>query len=104
MKVLIGIGCFISLLGLIVGMAFFDLGMFSFFDPKYENARRKVFEETKSYNEGKLQQLAKYKIEYERANSDDKLVLKSTIRHMFADYDGDLPYGLEQFLTEMRGY
>ena len=71
-----------------------------------ENAKREVFEETKSYNEGKTQQLAKYWQEYKTAASDeDKAALKATIQTMFADYDVDkLPLPLKNFLTEMRGY
>ena len=77
-----------------------------YLEAEYESAKREVFEETKSYNEGKTQQLAKYWQEYKTAASDeDKAALKATIQTMFADYDADkLPLPLKNFLTEMRGY
>lgn len=84
---------------------------YKFFAPKFENARREVFENTRSYNQAKIQELSKYKAEYERANKEDKAVtikkqiLKNIVRHKFADYsDNNLPYGLRTFLKEMRGY
>jgi len=71
-----------------------------------EDAKREMFEETKSYNEGKTQQLAKYWQEYKTAASEeDKAALKATIQTMFADYDAEnLPLPLKGFLKEMRGY
>ena len=54
----------------------------------------------------KVQELAKYKLEYERAiNENEKEALAFTIRHKFADYnDIKLDYQLRMFLTEIRGY
>ncbi len=82
-----------------------DLAMFKFWAPKYENARREVFEQTKSYNQAKLQELAKFKLEYDRGNYEDKAALKSVIVHKFADYDvSRLPHQLQLFVEEIRGY
>lgn len=80
------------------------LGWSRFFGPKWENVRRKTFEETKSYNEGKEQDLLRYRLEYLRADSlSDKESLASTIRHMFADYDASrLSPELRTFLTTIR--
>lgn len=87
-------------------LSFYQLGMFNFFAPKFRNVERKVFKQTRSYNEGKIQQLAKYKFEYEKGDAPTKQIIKSTILHMFADWEAptETPYGLKQFLTEMRGY
>ena len=88
-----------------IGMTFYRLGYLQFFGPKFQNVERDIFKETRSYNEGKLQDLAKYRLQYETAAPEDKAVIKSTINHMFADYQADdMPYQLKQFLTEMRGY
>ena len=74
------------------------------FSPKIENARREIFENTRSYNQAKLQELAKYKHEYMQADYSDKEAISFTIRHKFADYRGELPNELNNFLTEIRGY
>lgn len=71
----------------------------------YEDINREIFEETKSYNEGKIQQLAKYRLEYLKSDVTNKEAIQSTIQTMFADFDKDhLPLELKSFLTQMRGY
>lgn len=82
------------------------LGWYKFFGPKFEGARREVFESTRSYNQGKLQELAKIRHEYIFTQDEgSKKVLEGVIRHKFADYDSrKLPPGLKSFLEEVRGY
>jgi len=77
-----------------------------FFKPKREAIRRDVFKETKSYNESKLQDLARYRLQYiEADNEESKSAIKSTINLMFADYDRSrLPAELSTFLYQIRGY
>jgi hypothetical protein len=95
----------IALIALAFALKLGGLEWDRFFKPKEEDVRRETFEKTKSFNEAKLQDLAKYKLQYERAEQSDKEALASTIRHMFADYDAKkLPEGLKSFLTEIRGY
>ena len=55
-----------------------------------ENFRRDSFESTKSYNEGKEQDLLKYRLEYYQADEKGKQIIASTIRMMYADYNADL--------------
>ena len=76
-----------------------------YFAPKHENVRREVFKGTRSYNEAKVQDLARFKFQYEKATDEDKVAISSAIRTMFADYDSSLmPHGLGAFLTQIRGY
>jgi hypothetical protein len=84
----------------------FGLGMFKFFEPKRENIRREVFENTKSYLHGIQQDLGKYHLEYQKANTDDRAAIKSTIRMRFAEVDVAKLQSpqLRTFLTNMRGY
>ena len=91
---------------IVVGLSFGSLYYYKFFGPKYEDARREVFESTRSYNQAKIQELAKYKLEYERSkDKQEKEALAFTIRHRFADYnDSKLDYQLKPFLNEIRGY
>lgn len=89
----------------IIGLSFGALYHYKFFAPKFEGARREVFEQTRSYNQAKLQELSKYRLEYLKADGDDKIAIASTIQHKFADYDGrKLPRELGNFLKEVRGY
>jgi hypothetical protein len=76
----------------------------SFFAPKHEAVRREVFKETRSYNEGNEQELIKLRLEYLRADSDDKEALASTIRLSFADYPEDQldSPDLRTFLREIK--
>lgn len=61
-----------------------------YFRTKKANIERKVFKETTTYNEAKVQDLAKYRLEYMRAEDyEDKRNIASTIRIMFSDYDPD---------------
>jgi len=77
-----------------------------FFAPKHENVRREVFKETRSYNESKVQDLARYRLQYQQAETAAKKeAIASTIRIMFADYNAnDMPPELYSFLKKVRGY
>ena len=94
-------------LGCALGCAF-SLGSvywYKFIGPKREEARREVFQETRSYNQGKIQQLAKYRAEYASADQLGKKMISSTIKHQFADFQSDhLPQELRNFLITTRGY
>ena len=82
-----------------------DFANLKFWGVKYENAHREIFEQTKSYNQGKTQQLAKYYVEWKDGDEETKATIKFTIRHQFADYNADrLEPGLSNFLIQMRGY
>ena len=87
------------------GMEWAGIKWTGFFGPKREAVRREVFKQTRSYNEGKEQQLIKYRLEYLRASDEDeKKALASTIRLAFADYDENLldSEELRKFLKEMK--
>ena len=82
------------------------LGFFKFFEPKRENVRRDVFENTQSYVHGKTQDLAKYYDEWMEADESDKEAIRKLIIMRFAELDAEkiqsLP--LRQFLIKMRRY
>ena len=103
----------VCLLGLVllVAIAFaLELGGLQwkrFFAPRHENVRREVFEETQSYVHGKIQDLAKYKDEYDGADSpEDKEAIRQLIILRFAELDETRikASGLRNFLVRMRGY
>lgn len=73
--------------------------------PKYAEVDRKVFEESKSYVHGKIQDLGKLYEEYQ-ADKKKRPVIKNLIQVQFSDFDaGNIEnLTLRNFLTEMRGY
>ena len=101
------LSCIAGLLGiltltwLIQGSDFF---MYKFWAPKYENVRREVFENTKSYNQGMVQELQNMQFEY-LSNKDEnsKQALASIILHRVADFDDSkLPTDLKLFIQNLK--
>ena len=97
----IGAVMFIILLFFIIDLS--GLMWTSFIGPKRENIRREIFEETKSYNEGKEQDLIRYRLQYIQAEGKEKEAIGSAIRMMFADYDENkLSPELRDFLKKIK--
>ncbi len=85
----------VASIALLIAIAFaLELGGLqwkSYFNPKHAAVDREVFKQTRSYNEGKEQDLVKYRYEYMRAKTnDDKEAIASTVRLAFADYNESL--------------
>lgn len=99
-KIFVGILIIAFILGVL------SLGWTKFFKPKQENIRREVFEQTQSYVHGKIQDLAKYYGEYEKADTNDRETIQQLIIVRFAEFDESKikSPGLKRFLTTMRGY
>ena len=63
-----------------------DFASFKFWAPKYENAKREVFEETQSYVEGKRQDLSRYHHEWVMAKDPaDKKAIEAVVRQQFSN-------------------
>ena len=57
-------------------------GSFLFWEPKFEDARRQVFENTKSFRDGSSRDLDNLRVAYMQAKTpEEKAVIKDTIRH-----------------------
>ena len=107
MNILKGVGILVAFLAVIFVVGLFGLGWMKFFEPRKENIRREVFEQTKSYVHGKTQDLAKYYQEYQNAGTEaDKAAIKEIVRLRFAEFDMAClnSLRLKRFLVEMRGY
>lgn len=89
-----------ALIFILNGVGFIN---YQFWAPKMENVRREVFTNTRSYNEGKVQDLVKYRLEYLREEDPAaKEAIRSTILMMFGDYPRDrLPKQLAYFLQDL---
>ena len=86
----IGVGIFAALI--VIGFIFqaVGLGFYGYFAPKYEDAKREVFENTQSYVHGKIQDLQKKYGEWMKAESEvDKSVIEEMIRMEFANFPSD---------------
>jgi len=114
MRVLVGIaGFFGAILAIVIfvvvlgalglGGRYINMKVEAWFAPQEQNIQREVFENTKSYNEGKEQELVKYRVEYMRGDEDDKKAIASAVRAAFADYDSSrLDPELRNFVNECK--
>lgn len=97
----VGLLAFLLLIFALQGLGFISL---KFWGPKYEDARREIFENTKSYKQGNIRDLQNLMIEYRGADSDGhRKALKDVILHRFAAVDRqDLTPELRRFLSEIE--
>jgi hypothetical protein len=100
------IGSVIGFILLMFIMSEVGLIHYQFFAPKYENARRKTFEQTQSYVQGKIQDLSNYKLQIDTTKDlTNKAAIKAVVRSQFASFNiDDCPDELKPFLIATRGY
>ena len=84
------------------------LGLFNleFWGVKYEDARRNIYEETKSYKHGTIRDMQNLIMEFYSTDDDNqKQALKAVIRHRLASFDRQyLTPEIKDFLTKERVY
>ena len=81
-----------------------DFYLYKYWAPKQEAARREVWEQTKSYNQGMIQELQNMQFEYVKATPSQKASLRSIILHRAADFPEDrMPSDLRLFITQLKG-
>jgi hypothetical protein len=102
------IGVIVTLIAFTWIVSAIELGSFAFWAPRQENVKRNVFEHTQSYVDGKIQDLASYKEQYEKAKDpQDKQIIQNVVRDRYTNFDAttmDNVPELRQFLVQMRGY
>lgn len=101
----VGIGILVFVALTVIGFAFqgTNFFMYKFWAPKYEGARREVFEQTKSYQQGMIQDLRKSQEEFVQADPEQQRALATVILHRVADFpEEDLPSDLRVFLADLR--
>lgn len=98
------LGTFVLIFGLTWAVEGNDFLLYKFFAPKQEQVRREVFEQSKSYNDGMVQELYSMQRDYVMAKNDEqRAALKSVILHRVAGYDqSKLPFDLRQFISGLR--
>ena len=84
----LGVGTGALLLFVILMFVLSAVGLvhFKIFAPRYESAKREVFEETKSYVYGAVQDLAKYKYEWEQGDEVKRRAIENVVRVRFANF------------------
>ena len=100
------LGGIVFLILLMFILEYAGLGFTAFFEPKKENIRRNVFEETQSYVQGKNQDLAKDYKEWMETTPDNRVVIENVVREQFANYKikNIESVVLQNWLTKVRGY
>jgi hypothetical protein len=101
------IGGIILFIAVVFGLVFLSnavgLTNYQFFAPKYEAARRKVYENTPSYIEGKIDGLNSYRLQYKQAKTAaDSTAIREVIIQDMSDFDLSLlPPDLHDFYEEI---
>jgi hypothetical protein len=83
-----------------------DFFMYQYFAPKYEGARRQVFEQTRSFNQGMVQELQNMQFDYVKEKDPKaKAALASVILHRVSGYnlnDPIVPADLREFIEGLK--
>lgn len=80
-----------------------DFFLYQYFAPKREAVRREVFEQSKAYRQGMVQELQNMQFEYVKASPSQQDALASIILHRVADFnENDLPPDLRSFIQQLR--
>lgn len=84
------------------GLAAHNLALTSFFSPRYEDVRRKTFEQSKSFRTGAVQELQNMQFEYIKASPEHKAALASVIRRRALEVPSDaMPTDLQSFISNL---
>lgn len=79
---------FIGFIIILFGLNLAGIEWYKFFETKRQNAERQIYKATKSYNEAVVQDLAKYRMEYLKAeDKSSKKLIVETIRMRFPNLD-----------------
>lgn len=82
-----------------------DFFMYKYFGLKYEQQRRQIFEQSRAFNQGMVQELQNMQFEYAKANLEQKDALASIILHRASGYnlnDPIVPSDLRGFVEGLR--
>jgi hypothetical protein len=90
------------ILPLIVGLGYLSYLAYAFYAPKYEQVRYDTFKQSQSYNDAMLRDLQDLRMEYIKANDEQKAALKAIAIHRFSVYDiNRLPPDLQFFYNSL---
>lgn len=98
------LGGVILFFALIWALALHSVVFQSVFAPMFENVNRQVFENTKSYNQGMIQELQNMQFEYLRStDKEGKAAMATVILQRAADFPPErLPLDLRSFIENIK--
>lgn len=97
------IGAFVLIIAGCAGIGYLSYVAYSFYSPRYEQVRYNTFKESQAYNDGMLRDLQNARIEYMKADKEQKAALRAITLHRFSVYDVDkLPADLRQFYAALQ--
>jgi hypothetical protein len=97
------IGSVVLILALMWGIQGSDFFIYKVFAPKYEGVRRQVFEQSKAYNQGMIQELENMRFEYIKAEDSHRAALASIILHRASEFPWEqMPPDLRQFVQQLK--
>jgi len=106
MKIFFGvIGFLLAILALTWVIQGNDFFMYKFFGLRYEQTRRQIFEQSRAFNQGMIQELENMQFEYEKASPEHRTALRSIILHRASGYnlnDPDVPASLRAFINQLK--
>jgi len=80
-----------------------DFFLYRAFAPKREAVRREVFEQSKAYRDGLMQELRSAQIDYAKAQTpQQRQAIRSLVLHDVAGFGDDLPPDLDGFVRAVR--
>jgi hypothetical protein len=95
-------GIVLVILPLIGGLGYLSYLAYAFYAPKYEQVRYDTFKQSQSYNDGMLRDLQDLRMEYIKANDEQKAAIKAIAIHRFSVYEVEkLPIDLRAFYQEI---
>lgn len=101
--ILLTLSAVVLMIGLGFAFSGADFFLYKTFAPKYEQARRETFEQSKAYNQGMIQELQNMQFQYVQAKPEQKEALAFIILHRAADFDeNQLPADLKIFINKLR--
>ena len=95
-------GITLVLLPLLGGLGYISYLAYAFYAPKYEQVRYDTFKQSQSYNDAMLRDLQDLRMEYIKANDEQKAALKAIAIHRFSVYEiNRLPPDLQSFYNSL---
>jgi len=71
--------------------------------PKYEEAQRQTYEQSRQHVEGTVQDLMRYRVKYQEADDTHKVTIRSLVLRRAQDIDrADMPEELRQWIETLR--
>lgn len=103
------VGIVVAAIIVVLGLTWFIQGnnffMYKVFAPQYEQTRRDVFEQSRAFNQGMVQELQNMQFEYVKATPEQKDALASIILHRASGYnlnDPIVPPDLRSFIERLK--